>query len=54
MLKSQNLPKFRFKNLFKSKKVQNTSSMKEFNFLTFNIRVAFTKLGQAFIQVSIF
>ena len=44
-LKSQNLLKFRFKNLFKYKnliKVHNASAIREFNFLSLNNRVTFT------------
>ena len=42
--KSRNLLKFKSRNLSKSKKVQNASVMKEFNFLILNTRVVFTKL----------
>ena len=43
-LKIRNLTKFRFENLFKSKKAQSMNITKEFKFLTFNIRVFFIKL----------
>ena len=36
-LKNQNLSKFRFENLFKSKKAQSASVMQEFNFLILNV-----------------
>ena len=53
MSKSRNLPKPKSKYLFKSKKIQNDSTTKERNFLTFNSRVSFTKLRQAFTKISI-
>ena len=52
--KSQNLSKFRFKILFRLKKIQNTSTMEDSNSLTPNTKVVFTKLKQAFIQILIF
>ena len=42
--KSQNISKCSSKNLSKSKKVQNIGTIKKDNFLTPNVRVAFTKL----------
>ena len=52
-LKNQNLLKFRFKNLFRCKKIQNTRNIKESNFLTYNTRVVFTKLKNALIEILI-
>ena len=43
-LKIRNLTKFRFENLFKSKKAQSMNITKEFKFLTLNVRVFFIKL----------
>ena len=43
-LKTRNLPKFRFRNLFKSKKIQTNSVIWKSNFLIFNIKIVFTKL----------
>ena len=47
-LKSWNLLKSRFENLFKSKKIQNTRTIKKPNFLTFNAKIVFTKLKYVF------
>ena len=47
--KSRNLSKSRSENLFKSKnliKVQNTNSIKKFDFFIFNIKIVFIKLRQ--------
>ena len=52
-LKNQNLLKFRFKNLFRSKKIQNTRSIEESNFLTYDASVVFTKLKNIFIEILI-
>ena len=38
-LKNRNLPKFRFVNLFNLKKVKNSSTMTEPNFLSSNAKV---------------
>ena len=43
-LKSWTLPKFRLKNLSKSKQVQSTYTIEEHNFLTLDTRKVFTKL----------
>ena len=51
--KSQNLLKSRFENWSKFKKIQNASITKKYNFLAPNAEIAFTKLSQAFTQVSI-
>ena len=49
-LKSLNLSKSRSKNLFRFKKVQNIGTIREFNFLTPNTRVGFTKLRQLLLK----
>ena len=43
-LKSWNLLKFEFKNLFKSKKVKNANATEELNFLNLSAIIVFTKL----------
>ena len=51
------LAKLKGWNLSKSKntiKFENTSTIEELNFLTPNIKIVFTKLEQAFIQILFF
>ena len=42
--KNRNLPKFKSEKLFRFKKVQSTSTIREPNFLNLNTRVGFIKL----------
>ena len=46
--------KFRFRKLFKSKKLQNTNTTKNLYFLTLDVDIVFIKLRQIFIKVLIF
>ena len=43
-LKSWNLHKFKSKNLSRSKKIQNASTIEELNFLSFSIIIIFNEL----------